>query len=146
MAFYKFWQSQPVPQFDDSHRYDEGPIKLYDPEDVSSVPGPLTDGYAWSSLDLDIPDQQEELHDLLARHYVEDGDGFFRFRYSIPFLLWALKSPGWKRDWHVCVRNTETKTLVAFLASKMIILIGNNNIFDNGWGNLVRWPASHSRS
>ncbi|KAL4961202.1 acyl-CoA N-acyltransferase [Aspergillus stella-maris] len=122
MAFYKFWQNQPVPQFDDSRRYDEGPIKLYDPEEVSSVPGPLADGYEWSSLDVDIPDQQHELYDLLAGHYVEDDYGSFRFAYSIPFLMWALKPPGWKRDWHVCVRNTETKTLVAFLAAVPAII------------------------
>ncbi|KAL4795259.1 acyl-CoA N-acyltransferase [Aspergillus venezuelensis] len=117
MAFYKFWQSQPVPQFDDSHRYKEGPIKLYNPEEVPEAPGPLTDGYEWSSLDLDIPNQQRELHDLLAGHYVEADDGSFQFRYSIPFLVWALKPPGWKRDWHVGVRNTKTQTLVAFLAA-----------------------------
>ncbi|KAL4951563.1 N-myristoyl transferase [Aspergillus filifer] len=117
MACYKFWQSQPVPQFDDSRRYDEGPIKVYNTEEVPTVPGPLTDRYEWSSLDLDIPDQQKELYDLLAGHYVEDDDGSFRFGYSIPFLVWALKPPGWKRDWHVCVRDTRTQALVAFLAA-----------------------------
>ncbi|KAL4782685.1 Glycylpeptide N-tetradecanoyltransferase [Aspergillus varians] len=117
MVFYKFWQTQPVPQFDDNRRAEEGPIILFDPEKVSEVPGPLADGYEWSTIDLDVPSQQEELYDLLAGHYVEDDQNNFRLEYSIPFLTWALKPPGWRRDWHVCVRSSKTQSLVAFIAA-----------------------------
>src|SRR6202000_232980 len=54
-----------------------------------------------------------EVFSLLERHYVEDEGANFRFRYSEPFLTWALKSPGWKREWHVGVRATKSRALVA---------------------------------
>lgn len=34
----------------------------------------------------------------------------FRFDYSENFLLWALTPPGYKKEWHVGVRQTSTKT------------------------------------
>jgi glycylpeptide N-tetradecanoyltransferase len=37
----------------------------------------------------------------------------FRFRYSSAFLHWALKSPGWKKEWHVGVRVSKSRALVA---------------------------------
>jgi glycylpeptide N-tetradecanoyltransferase len=58
---------------------------------------------------------------------VEDDDASFRFNYSADFLKWALKPPGWEKDWHVGVRvvpkkaaNDEAKTkgrLVAFISA-----------------------------
>lgn len=57
-----------------------------------------------------------ELYDLLTGHYVEDQEAMFRFNYSPSFLNWALKSPGWLKQWHVGVRVTATKKLVAFIS------------------------------
>lgn len=58
---------------------------------------------------------------------MEDDDASFRFKYSADFLKWALKPPGWEKDWHVGVRvaakkvtNEEAKPkgrLVAFISA-----------------------------
>jgi glycylpeptide N-tetradecanoyltransferase len=45
-----------------------------------------------------------EVYELLYGNYVEDDDATFRFDYSREFLLWALTSPGWIRDYHLCIK------------------------------------------
>lgn len=40
----------------------------------------------------------------------------FRFNYSAHFLSWALKSPGWIPEWHVGVRVSSSRKLVAFIS------------------------------
>lgn len=40
----------------------------------------------------------------------------FRFNYSTSFFNWALKAPGWRRSWHVGVRASQSKKLVAFIS------------------------------
>ncbi|KAJ5211427.1 Glycylpeptide N-tetradecanoyltransferase [Penicillium cinerascens] len=113
MASFKFWQTQPVPRFDGSGRVSDGPIKIIDPEKVSKKPDPLIEGFEWATLDLTNETELQELWDLLTYHYVEDDDAMFRFRYSQSFLHWALMSPGWKKEWHVGVRATKSRKLVA---------------------------------
>ena len=63
----------------------------------------------------------------------------FRFNYSVSFLKWfvrepcnlssspnkpgrALKSPGWRKEWHVGVRASKSRRLVAFISGVPIIL------------------------
>jgi glycylpeptide N-tetradecanoyltransferase len=53
---------------------------------------------------------------LLTNNYVEDTEGSFRFDYSIDFLRWAICPPKYKPKWHVGVRATKTKKLLAFIA------------------------------
>ncbi|KAJ5675604.1 Glycylpeptide N-tetradecanoyltransferase [Penicillium macrosclerotiorum] len=128
MASYKFWQTQPVPRFDDQANptpVTQGPIKLINPEEVPKTPGPLVDGFEWCTLDLTDPNELKELYELLNNHYVEDDNAMFRFAYSQSFLHWfglqlklhpsasALMSPGWKKEWHVGVRATKSRKLVA---------------------------------
>lgn len=91
MASYKFWQTQPVPRFDDSSKeVAEGPIKRIDPEKVSKEPDRLIEGFEWTTLDLNEEEQLQELWDLLTNHYVEDDNAMFRFRYSKSFLHWYV--------------------------------------------------------
>lgn len=92
MASYKFWQTQPVPRFDDtSKEVTEGPIKRIDPEKVSKEPDRLIEGFEWATLDLTKEDELQELWDLLTNHYVEDDNAMFRFRYSKAFLHWYVE-------------------------------------------------------
>jgi Myristoyl-CoA:protein N-myristoyltransferase, N-terminal domain len=87
MASHKFWQTQPVPRFDD--RGDkEGPIKIIDPNSVSKQPDPLLEGFEWVTLDLVDENELKELYELLSCHYVEDENAMFRFNYSKSFLNW----------------------------------------------------------
>lgn len=91
MASYKFWQTQPVPRFDDSAKdVEEGPIKRIDPEKVSREPDRLLEGFEWTTLDLTNETELQELWDLLTNHYVEDDNAMFRFRYSKSFLHWYV--------------------------------------------------------
>ncbi|KAA8649032.1 hypothetical protein EYZ11_000811 [Aspergillus tanneri] len=113
IASYKFWQTQPVPHFEDTSSATGGPIKMIDPEKVSKEPDPLIEGFEWTTLDLTNETELRELWDLLTYHYVEDDNAMFRFRYSESFLHWALMSPGWRKEWHVGVRATKSRKLVA---------------------------------
>ncbi|KAJ5610516.1 hypothetical protein N7510_007235 [Penicillium lagena] len=116
MASYKFWQTQPVPHFEDQGRQKQvtqGPIKRINPDEVSKTPDPLLEGFEWCTLDLTNTEELKELYELLNNHYVEDDNAMFRFSYSQSFLHWALMSPGWKKEWHVGVRATKSRKLVA---------------------------------
>ncbi|KAJ5128736.1 hypothetical protein N7448_002452 [Penicillium atrosanguineum] len=116
MASYKFWQTQPVPSFEDQKNKKpvaQGPISIIDPERVPKTPGPLVDGFEWCTLDLTNDEELKELYELLNNHYVEDDNAMFRFKYSQSFLHWALMSPGWKKEWHVGVRASKSRKLVA---------------------------------
>lgn len=120
MASHSFWKTQPVPSFDEmaagKDKIVDGPIKEIDIERVSKDPSPLLEGFEWVTMDLDEDQQLEEVYDLLYNHYVEDQEAMFRFRYSPSFLEWALKAPGWKKDWHVGIRASKSRKLVAFIS------------------------------
>lgn len=117
MASYKFWQTQPVTRFEEQSKITEdGPIKVIDPAKVSKEPDALLDGFEWTTLDLKDEKELQELWDLLTYHYVEDDDAMFRFRYSQSFLQWALMSPGWQKQWHVGVRASKSRKLVASIS------------------------------
>ena len=90
MASYKFWQTQPVPRFDEKvASEEEGPIKMIDPEQVPKEPSPMAEGFEWVTMDLEDGKELEELYELLMGHYVEDEQAMFRFNYSISFLNWC---------------------------------------------------------
>ena len=112
IASYKFWQTQPVPKFEED-RSEEGPIKQVVPELVPKVPAPLPEAYEWCELDLTNDEEIAEVYNLLTHHYVEDDNAQFRFNYSKSFLNWALKAPHWKRSWHIGVRAAKSRKLVA---------------------------------
>nr|OQO26055.1 hypothetical protein B0A51_06912 [Rachicladosporium sp. CCFEE 5018] len=134
---YKFWNTQPVPKFKEPNLLQttnggslpEGPIL---PDEVCKAaaraePEKLVDGFEWDLLDLETNDGMQELYDLLYNHYVEDAEGSFRFNYSIEFLNWALKPPGWKREWHIGVRTKSSADgkkgkLVAFISGVPVTL------------------------
>ncbi|KAH7405896.1 acyl-CoA N-acyltransferase [Phaeosphaeria sp. MPI-PUGE-AT-0046c] len=119
MATHAFWKTQPVPSFDEMENKDkiqDGPIKEIEIEKVDKNPSPMYPGFEWVTMDLEDEKQLDEVYDLLTNHYVEDKDATFRFRYSPSFLNWALKAPGWKKEWHVGVRATASGKLVAFIS------------------------------
>ncbi|KAF2691622.1 N-myristoyl transferase [Lentithecium fluviatile CBS 122367] len=120
MASHAFWKTQPVPSFDEmaaaKEKIVEGPIKEIDIEKVDKNPSPMYPGFEWVTMDLEDEKQLEEVYELLTNHYVEDQEAMFRFRYSPSFLNWALKAPGWRKDWHVGVRASASGKLVAFIS------------------------------
>lgn len=129
MASYKFWQTQPVPRFDEAQKVEEGQIKDIDPEKIPKEPSPMLEGFEWVTMNLLDEKELEEVYDLLTGHYVEDDQAMFRFNYSSSFLNWALKSPGWRKEWHVGVRATKSRRLVAFISGAPVSLRVRSNVF-----------------
>jgi len=163
MASYKFWSTQPVPRFEDaatsseqvgqdkdiSGKVDvpkkpikEGPIQPSDVDKVSKKPSDLVEGFEWSEMDLENEQELEEVRDLLCNHYVEDDEAMFRFNYSFSTLNWALKAPGWRRSWHVGVRATKSRKLVAFISAIPVRLRVRDNAFD---GSEVNFLCVHKK-
>ncbi|KAK7983261.1 hypothetical protein PG989_010663 [Apiospora arundinis] len=98
MGAYKFWSTQPVPK-------------------SPRTPPPLVAGFEWCTVDLESADELKEVQELLYGHYVEDDEAMFRFNYSISILKWAMMPPGWKKEWHVGVRATQSRKLVGFISA-----------------------------
>ena len=69
-----------------------------------------------------LPSQLSDVYTLLNENYVEDDDNMFRFDYSPQFLRWALKPPGWKKMWHLCVRVAATGKMVACITAVPVLL------------------------
>lgn len=76
----------------------------------------MPEGFEWTTLDLTNDEQIKEVYQLLKDNYVEDAENTFRFEYPIEFLKWALLVPGFNKEWHLGVRATKTKKLLAFIA------------------------------
>ncbi|OSD08620.1 N-myristoyl transferase [Trametes coccinea BRFM310] len=131
MGGHKFWGTQPVPQLGEAPPEVDGPIEPSQPrEEVRQEPYPLPKEFMWSILDLNDAAQLRELYELLSANYVEDDDASFRFQYSAEFLSWALKPPGYHKDWHIGVRVSSTKRLVAFISAVPIRLRVRDKYFD----------------
>ena len=90
-------------------------------DSIPREPISLPEKYQWSELDLLDSAQMQELYDLLSNNYVEDGDSLFRFNYPSEFLQWALCSPGWKKEWHLGIKD-ENARLIAFIAAIPVTL------------------------
>lgn len=119
-ASHRFWSTQPVPHYSETHVGASGPIDESaerDPRSVPSAPPALLPAFHWCTLDIDDPSELDELYTLLNENYVEDDDALFRFDYSRAFLRWALQPPGWRREWHVGVRVRSSGRLVAFISA-----------------------------
>ncbi|EMR08630.1 hypothetical protein PNEG_03106 [Pneumocystis murina B123] len=122
MDDYKFWNTQPVSSFDEKITK-EGPIDdSKDLEKVNKEPYMLLKEFEWTTLDLDDRKELTELYQLLTNNYVEDDDSMFRFDYSTSFLTWAMKPPGFYKNWHVGVRVSASQKLVAFISGIPISL------------------------
>ena len=85
-------------------------------KDVPQAPYQLPSGFEWDTLDLSNDDQAKELYELLKANYVEDSESTFRFEYSVDFIRWVHMVPGYNKDWHLCVRASSNKKLLAFIS------------------------------
>jgi len=114
---YEFWDTQPVPKLGDEIAADTNEPVEGDKDNVRQDPFSLPGGFTWDTLDIENAEQLKELYTLLNENYVEDDDNMFRFDYSPTFLRWALCPPGWKSQWHCCVRVATNKKLVGFISA-----------------------------
>lgn len=121
---HQFWTTQPVPQTTETTTSKgdatiiNGPIEPNRPvEQIRQQPYSLPDEFSWCEIDLSDDQQKDELYLLLNQNYVEDVESLFRFDYPAKFLEWALRAPGWCKEWHVGVRVAATGKLVAFISA-----------------------------
>ncbi|KAF8921139.1 N-myristoyl transferase [Mucidula mucida] len=130
MGEHKFWKTQPVPQPGEEPPINDGPIEPSVPrEQVRQDPYALPNNFEWSTIDINDPNQAKEVYDLLSLNYVEDDDASFRFRYTAEFLQWALQPPGYFKEWHVGVRVSSNKKLVAFISGVPMKIHVRKNAF-----------------
>lgn len=117
MGAYKFWATQPVPQFNEkSNEFKEGPLRIQKVEDIPTEPEKLAlEQFRWVVLDLNNEEEMTEVEKILNGHYVEDDEAMFRLKYSRSVLKWSLMSPGWKKQWHIGIRSGNT--LCAFISA-----------------------------
>lgn len=114
---HKFWKTQPVMKKAISASTEEGPIQpSAPPEKIAQEPYPLPKEFEWVTIDIDDDVEVKEVYELLTANYVEDDDATLRFNYSSAFFSWVLKHPGYTKTWHVGVRASATKKLVAFIS------------------------------
>ena len=101
---YKFWSTQPVPQFNKECEVKFGEIwKDHKVEDLPKEPFALPEGYEWKDVDLSKQNELDKLYEFLKSNYVEDDDHMFRFDYSKDFLKWHLNPPGFFPEWLISV-------------------------------------------
>ncbi|KAG8932344.1 glycylpeptide N-tetradecanoyltransferase [Tulasnella sp. 418] len=131
MGEYKFWKTQPVPQLGEGSPEEDGPIEPSKPRDqVRQEPYPLPKDFEWSTIDINDQGQIREVYELLSQNYVEDDNAAFRFQYSAEFFEWALKPPGYHKEWHIGVRAMPKKKLIGFISGVPIRLRVRENFLD----------------
>ncbi|KAI0064592.1 N-myristoyl transferase [Artomyces pyxidatus] len=126
----QFWGTQPVVHYGEQPKPQDGFIEPSKPrEEVRQEPYPLPKDFEWSTMDIEEDSQIKEVYELLSANYVEDDQAAFRFQYTAEFLDWALKPPGYHKEWHVGVRVASNKKLVAFISGVPINLRVRENTF-----------------
>ncbi|OBS19649.1 hypothetical protein FPOA_11374 [Fusarium poae] len=128
MGSYKFWQTQPVPKFGEDNNLEEGPLRIQKVEEVDKEPSALIPGFEWVTMDLTKEEEIKEVYELLNKHYVEDDEAMFRFNYSPTILRWAMMPPGWKKEYHVGVRASQSGLLCAFISAIPVHLRVRDNV------------------
>jgi len=90
MGAYKFWATQPVPQFNEKpDTFQEGPLRIQKIEDIPTEPEKLAlEQFRWVVLDLNNEEEMTEVEKILNGHYVEDDEAMFRLKYSRSILKW----------------------------------------------------------
>ena len=116
---HEFWSTQPVPQSKKEliEVDEDGPIDPKASEKIRLNAYELPEEFQFVEFNIDSESDLDELYHLLCENYVEDYDSLFRFEYSKEFLIWALKAPGWKKEWHVAIRSVKDSKLMAFICA-----------------------------
>mmetsp|Transcript_529 Transcript_529/g.982 ORF Transcript_529/g.982 Transcript_529/m.982 type:complete len:418 (-) Transcript_529:1143-2396(-) len=118
MSDHRFWNTQPVPQYDEDDTEEIGPIDpVQSADEIQKTPYPLLGQFEWSECTVEDPKEIDEIYRFLNSNYVEDDDAMFRFDYGRDFLQWALMPPGWRKEWHVGVRVKQSRKLVGFITA-----------------------------
>ena len=128
---YKFWSTQPVPQFNKPLNVEFGPI-LQDTkiEDIQTEPYTLIEGFEWKDIDLNQTSDVDKLYEFLKSNYIDDESQLFGSDYSKDFLKWFLSPPDMYKDWLISVVKEDKiknkKKIIGFIAAIPTKLSINN--------------------
>ena len=128
---FKFWSTQPVPQFKKPLNVEFGPI-LNDNniENVPKEPYTLPEGFEWKDIDLNQVSDVDKLYEFLKSNYIGDESHLFGTDYSKDFLKWFLSPPEMYKDWLVSVVKEDKvknkKKIIGFISAIPTKLCINN--------------------
>lgn len=127
IAPHKYWDTQPLMTLKGKNPK-EGLIKQYSKEELLSEPAALPPGFEWGTFDLSNDEVCKEVADFLTQSYVESETGDFRVLYTPEKLRWSCCSPGYHPRYHVAVRNSKNKKLMAtiVLIPKKCVILGKS--------------------
>mmetsp|Transcript_14771 Transcript_14771/g.22946 ORF Transcript_14771/g.22946 Transcript_14771/m.22946 type:complete len:430 (-) Transcript_14771:2557-3846(-) len=129
-----FWDTQPMPHertAKNDKLTESGPIRPNQkPEELRQEPYNMPKGFEWCDVDVTLQEEREEVYKLLTENYVEDNDCMFRFDYSVEFLLWALTPPGFQKQFHVGVRSSKSKRLMALITGVPAVIRAHDKAVD----------------
>ena len=119
---FKFWKTQPVPQFNIDIKVDFGPIiKDNNIENVQKEPYTLPEGFEWKDVDLDASNDMDKLYEFLKSNYIGDESHLFGTDYSKDWLKWYLSPPEMDKEWLVSVvkedKIKKKKKMIGFISA-----------------------------
>ena len=129
---FKFWSTQPVPQFNKPLNIEFGPIlKDINIENIPKEPYTLPESFEWKEINLNIVSDIDKLYEFLKSNYIEDESHLFGSDYSKDFLKWFLSPPGMNNDWLLSVVKEDKiknkKKIIGFISAIPTKLSINNN-------------------
>ena len=119
---FKFWGTQPVPQFNKPLNVTYGPIlKDNKIEEVQTEPYSLPEGFEWKDIDLSQSKDVDKLYEFLKSNYIGDESHLFGTDFSKDFLKWFLSPPEMNKDWIVSVVKEDKvknkKKIIGFISA-----------------------------
>ena len=119
---FKFWGTQPVPQFNKPLNVPYGPIlKDNKIEEVQTEPYTLPEGFEWKDIDLSQSNDVDKLYEFLKSNYIGDESHLFGTDFSKDFLKWFLSPPEMNKDWIISVVKEDKvknkKKIIGFISA-----------------------------
>ena len=129
---FKFWSTQPVPQFNKPLNVEFGPILNENRvENVQTEAYTLPSGFEWKEINLNQEKDVDKLYEFLKSNYIDDESQLFGMDYSKDFLKWYLSPPEMFGDWVLSVMKEDKiknkKKIVGFITAIPSKLNINNN-------------------
>lgn len=129
---HKFWDTQPVPNFQETKgkEIEQGPLEIKEIKDVRPEPYALPETFEWVTIDINNDLELNEVYDFLRDHYVGDSAGSYRFRYTPNFIRWALTPPEYHKEWILGVRVKVNKKLIGFISGIPLKVSVNGKVIE----------------
>ena len=119
---FKFWGTQPVPQFNKPLEITFGPIlKENNIENIPKEPYTLPEGFEWKNIDINQGNDIDKLYEFLKSNYIDDESHLFGSDYSKDYLKWFLSPPEMNKDWIISVVKEDKiknkKKIIGFISA-----------------------------